>query len=129
MKLTAYDLSTNKEAFLASFESTAKPKRGRRGIIPDATMKLDIMRMTAKELRAKYGIANCTAARLRCELGVDYKRVKITDAHLVEMRTMRDSGVSAVDIGKKIGIRDGSVRRLLREKKDKIEKLMQEYKK
>lgn len=123
MRLTAYDLAKDKSAFLGALESTAKPRRGRRGIIPDATMKIDILRMTAKELREKYGIANCTAARLRRELGVDYKRVKITDAHLVTMRTMRDSGASAVEIGKKIGITAGSVRRLLREKKEHIKNL------
>lgn len=123
MRLTAYDLAKDKSAFLGAFYIKPKATRGRNKIEPDATMKLDILRMTAKELREKYGIANCTAARLRRELGVDYKRVKITDAHLVTMRTMRDSGASAVEIGGKIGITAGAVRRLLREKKEHIKNL------
>ena len=137
MKLTAYDLAPNKGAFVAAMieRSNKAQTRLKQGsnkavpenkVIPDKQMLRDIKTLSNSQLCKKYGIGKSTATRLRTEFGTAVTRPEWTDTILINLYAQRTAGVSCAVLGKSIGVTDATIRKVLRDNKERIERLMQE---
>ena len=131
MKLTKYDLAPNKGAFVTavierSNNAHTRLKQSSNKVVPDKQMLRDIKTLSNSQLCKKYGIGKSTATRLRTEFGTPVTRPEWTDTMLINLHARRTAGVSCVELGKAMGVTDATIRKVLRDNKERIERLMQE---